>query len=267
MLRKIEDKHLKVGVTVSSIGHVFFFTYMAFNGVFGAERIKPQVIYSVTLEGGKTLGAISQAPKDKKSDIAPPKKVQEPKKTQKEEKKVEKKEEIKKEQVLVPKKEEKKKVEDKPKVDPKKKVETKKNEKTEKPIDLDKRLQQAVQRYTGESTSAGGKGFGAGRLGGEKLGGGVQRPPEFFTYKQILEDYIKTGWRWFDPRAQLSAQVDFELLPDGKVQNISLSSSSGVTEFDESVVRAVNKANPVPPPPESVYEFFRQVRITFVPTD
>ena len=41
----------------------------------GASLSKP-VVYSVSLEGGRKLGGISQAPSKKKSEKAPPKKVQ-----------------------------------------------------------------------------------------------------------------------------------------------------------------------------------------------
>ncbi len=261
----VSDPFLKIGITASAVGHFVVFILLTLGAVLGPGRIEPQVIYSVTLEGGKSLGGMTQAPKKEKSQLAPPKKIQEPKKAAPKKEEV-KKVEPKKEEVKVAPKKEEKKVEPK-KPPPTKKVESKTTQAKESQVDIDKRLQQAVQRYTGESTAAGGTGFGAGRLGGEGMGGGVQRPPEFFTYKTILEDFIKSGWRWYDPAAKLQAQVGFDLGPDGKITNIMLSAGSGVAEFDDSVLRAVQKADPVPAPPESVYEFFKKVRITFVPGD
>lgn len=262
----VSDNFLKIGISASAAGHFIVFLTLALGSVLGPGRIEPQVIYSVTLEGGKTLGGMTQAPKKEKSQLAPPKKIQEPKKATPKKEEVKKKVEPKKEEVKVAPKKEEKKVEPK-KPPPTKKVESKTTQAKESQADIDKRLQQAVQRYTGESTAAGGTGFGAGRLGGEGMGGGVQRPPEFFTYKSILEDFIKSGWRWYDPAAKLQAQVGFDLGPDGKITNIILSASSGIGEYDDSVLRAVSKADPVPAPPESVYEFFKKVRITFVPGD
>jgi len=258
----ITDRYTKVGVATSSFGHLILILALAFNIVLGPGRIKDQIVYSVTLEGGKSLGAISQVPKDKKSVMAPPKKAETPKKTTLQKKKAEDKKKI-------PEKAPEKAKEDKkaiPIKESKAKKEDNKNKKVEeKPVDLDQKLQQAVQRYTGESAAAGGSGFGAGRLGGEQLGGGVVRSPEFFAYKELLENYIKSGWRWYDPNAKLAAQIEFNLSPEGKIEEIKISGSSGVAEFDDSALRAVNKANPVPAPPESVYEFFKNVRITFEP--
>lgn len=271
----VKDKFLRAGITLSTAIHLGVVIALTIGSILGPDRIPPQVVYSVTLEGGKNLGGISQAPKKEKTQMAPPKKIQEPKKSEvavkKEEPKVAikkeiKKPETKKEEVKLKPKEIQKKPEPKKVPPTPKKVEPQKTAaKKESPADLDKRLQQAVQRYTGESASAGGVGFGAGRLGGESMGGGVQRPPEFFRYKSDLEDFLKSGWRWYDPRATLQAQVAFEMKPDGELFNIRLVAGSGVSQYDESVLRAVQKASPVPIPPESVYQFFKEVRITFVP--
>lgn len=268
----VTDPFLKAGLTISTFGHLAVLFFLMVGSLLSADRIAPQVVYSVTLEGGKALGGIAQTAKKEKTQLAPHKKIQEPKKEapKKEEKKVavkkeEKKVEPKKEDVKVKPKEVQKKPEPKATPPPKKSEPKKTETKAESQADIDKRLQQAVQRYTGESTAAGGTGFGAGRVGGESMGGGVQRPPEFFTYKAILEDFLKSGWRWYDPRANLQAQVGFVLKPDGELTDIKLIASSGLSQYDESVLRAVKKASPVPIPPENVYHFFKEVRITFVP--
>jgi Tfp pilus assembly protein FimT len=38
-----------------------------------AKAVTEQTVYSVTLEGGKSLGGISQTPKTSKTELAPPK--------------------------------------------------------------------------------------------------------------------------------------------------------------------------------------------------
>ena len=40
------------------------------------------------------------------------------------------------------------------------------------------------------------------------MGGGLQRPPEFFAYKKLLEGAIKGGWHWNDVNAPLIAPTD-----------------------------------------------------------
>ena len=133
--------------------------------------------------------------------------------------------------------------------------------------DIDNQLNKAMQRYLGESTAAGGEGFGAGRLGGQGMGGGAVRPPEFFTYRALLIQYIKAGWKWPERTSRLIAQVELEIEPTGNIRRFALAQSSGDGQFDESVLRAVEKANPLPPPPKEVYEFFKSVRVTFDPLE
>ncbi len=131
--------------------------------------------------------------------------------------------------------------------------------------EINKRIEQQVRKYTGESTDAGGSGFGSAGGGGQGRGGGITRPPEFFRYQTLLERHIKTGWRWHDTSRPLTARVCFRMAPDGGMREIRVCQSSGDTLFDTSVLRAVEKANPAPPPPESVYNFFSEVRLTFTP--
>jgi colicin import membrane protein len=93
------------------------------------------------------------------------------------------------------------------------------------------------------------------------------RPPEFFVYEKIVRSRIKEAWRWYDTNTTLITQVAFEIDPDGRTTGVRITQSSGNSSFDDSVVRAVIKASPLPPPPESVYQFFKSVRVTFDPRD
>jgi TonB family protein len=242
---------LKSGVIFSVCLHVIFFIIA--NVSFGFGGYKAPVVYSIEIESGSRVGGVSQKSTDPKTKVAPPTAVQKKAET----KKVQEQEKIPTKQA----KEQPKKVEQvkekKPQVKPKE----------PKVDDLDKRLASAVQRYKGASTSAGGIGFGSTGTGGAGMGGGVVRPPEFFTYKDLIEEKIKSGWRWFDTRAALSAQVEFSISPQGKLSAIVIASSSKLLEFDESALRAVAKADPLPPPPTTVYRFFARVRMTFDPRD
>ena len=262
-----------VGVLFSVLSHALALAVLA--GMFAPKwnDFAPAVIYSVTLEGGKSLGGVSQVPKDdKEQSVAPPKKVSgaeeeaqlkaakdaevslaEKRKAEEEKRRLEKKKL----------EEQKKKEEEKKKLEEKKKQEKKPNI-----TDINKRLNAAMQRYSGESTDAGGQGFGSGALGGKKMGGGVVRPPAFFLYRDQLKSHIKQGWRWFDTSAELLAIVEFEIKPDGTLDHINLVQGSGNGPYDESVLRAVYKASPVPPPPAEVYEqFFKSVTMRFDPRE
>jgi colicin import membrane protein len=246
----------------------------------GFGDLPEPVIYSVTVEPGKNLGGKSQLAKDDKpSPIAPVKNVKaESAPEQKEEKREEKPVEEKAvEDAEVSVAEKKPTPKATPKVTPKATPKatpassSKSDAKTKEKSDgdeVDKRLQAAMQRYLGDSTDAGGKGFGAGRVGGSGMGGGEVRPPEFFRYRDLLLSRIKEAWRWYDVNAAFITQIAFELSPDGTARNVRVVRSSGNSTFDESVVRAVMKASPFPPPPVSVYEkYFKSVTTTFDPRE
>ena len=259
-----------VGLIFSVLGHCMLFYTLLFLAVPRIADLGKPVVYSITLEGGKTLGGIAQVPQtDKQAPLAPPKNVSaEPDQAKVE---AEKNKAPEKAEVSIPDKKEP----ETPKVDEKNQAEkkTKEAEKVKEApkqppaADVNRQYQKAMQRYLGESSDGGGKGFGAARLGGSGMGGGVLRPPEFFQYRDLLKNRIKSGWRWYDTTANLTAWVYFELGRDGTITNVSVVQGSGNSEFDESVVRAIYKASPVPPAPENVYQFFEKVRIEFNPSE
>ena len=276
------DDEFRLGLSVSVVAHVALAFVLFFRVLPDFGDMPEPVVYSISIEGGKNLGGMSQVPKDNKpSPIAPMKNVAAETKQEaqpvKEVPKVEpKKEVVEDAEVSV--------AESKPtpkptppKATPKatpaptKKMDAATPSKTTKKSDgdeVDKSYQAAMQRYLGESSYAGGKGFGAARVGGSGMGGGVVRPPEFFTYEKIVRSRIKEAWRWYDSNSSLITVIAFEIESDGVIKNVRLVKSSGDTSYDDSVVRAAVKASPLPPPPPSVYEqYFKSVRITFDPRE
>ena len=133
--------------------------------------------------------------------------------------------------------------------------------------DRDKKLSDTLKRlrnqYEGESADAGGKGFGAAKLGGKGMGGGTLTSLEKLAYNNALKSHVKAGWRWMGGTEELKAQVRVKILPTGQIEDVRIEQSSGNGTFDDSVVRAVYKASPVPPPPADLYEEFKDVRFTF----
>jgi TonB family protein len=272
----------RIGIYSSVTAHVLLAIVVFFGFSWGGDDFPEPIVYSVSIEGGKMLGGKSQVAKDDKpSPISPVKNVtadSSPETEQKPEEKAPEKEIEPAEdaEVSIAEKKATPKPTPAPKVTPKATPKatpppTKADTKTKQKSDgdeVDKRLQAALQRYLGESSDAGGKGFGAGKVGGAGMGGGVVRPPEFFMYEKILRSRIKEAWRWYDTAAPLITQVAFEIEPDGLVKNVRVTKGSGDSSFDESVVRAVLKASPLPPPPEKVYQlYFKSVRITFDPRE
>ena len=262
---------LRQAVLTSLVAHVTLAFFALFGGWLSPGAIQPPVVYSITLEGGKTLGGMQQEEKTKKAAPAPPKKVSSATPKQEEKAVAKEMKSAKDAEVSLA---EKAKATPKPTPKPAAKAtpppkakETPKPKSTPTTADINKKYESAMQRYLGESTDAGGKGFGAGRVGGNAMGGGVVRPPEFFRYKRVIEENIKSGWRWYDTQAALVAQITFRIAADGKLSDVELAASSGNSEFDASALRAVQKVTSLPPPPENVYQYFREVRMTFDPRD
>lgn len=131
------------------------------------------------------------------------------------------------------------------------------------PKNVEKDYQSALQKYLGDSSQAGGNGFGAARLGGDGFGGGEQKPPEFFAYLQTVKDAVRQQWRWYDSRSVLVVEVEMQIAKDGVILAQRIVRGSGNDEYDDSVYRAIKAASPLPPPPASVYRDFQLVRVIF----
>ena len=269
-----------IGVGCSLALHLVF-TALLIGGWGGKPLAATGLVYSVSLESGSVLGGKDQISSKEKQVIAPIKNVA----TAPEKQKIEP-------PVAPPdaevslKEKEKEKIKPVatpvPKITPvvaekisvTKKAEVKKPE-AEKPKvkalqkdDVERDYQKALQRYLGESSDAGGAGFGAAKIGpGRGMGGGQQMPPEFFTYRQLLRSRIRSGWRWFDIKTTLVTRVSFRIGERGEISEVEVVSTSGNREFDSSVLRAIAKANPLPPPPQSVYEQFKYVLMNFDPRE
>jgi TonB family protein len=284
---KAENLYVR-GFVSSLLLHAFFFGGILLKGSF-KPPVNPEIIYSVSIEGGPKLGGISQLDDGKKTNVAPPKRVSKEEKEPVSE--VLKKEEVKvKEAVVTPKPEEKVKenvVKEKEEVvpTPKLKVQptskattppvvstvkpkgTKKpaNTPVTKPPNLDEEYQKAMQKYTGESTAGRGSGFGSGKLGGKGMGGGEVRPQEFFRYRDLLMNTVRSGWRWYGGGGRLIATVSMRISKEGVISNERVIVSSGDRSFDESVLRAIRRADPLPPPPPNVYVDFAETNFVFDP--
>jgi colicin import membrane protein len=180
------------------------------------------------------------------------KKVEEQKKKEKEEEKKKKIEE-----------DQKKKIQEEIK-NKQKEAEAKEKEKK----DRDKRLSDLARQikskqYEGESVNAGGEGFGAARLGGQAGGGGTLAPYAKVAYQNELQEHVKAGWRWMLRTDRLRTLVRVKIEANGNIADVRIEQSSGNSNFDDSVVRAVRKASPVPAPPKEFFNDFSDVRFWF----
>jgi colicin import membrane protein len=101
------------------------------------------------------------------------------------------------------------------------------------------------------------------RVDGGNPGGGYGA--EFLAYTQHIKQRVKEAWIVTERKPGLSAVVRFGVDTTGEVLEVELAESSGDRAFDQTVLRAVRKANPLPPPPEAYREEFltQKVEITF----
>lgn len=107
---------------------------------------------------------------------------------------------------------------------------------------------------------------GSRAVGGSGSGGGPgRRPPAFVGYTVLVQQRVKDSWIVTHQRAGLTAVVQFGIRPNGEIADIELTRSSGNAAFDQSALRAVHHANPLPPPPvEHLHEFLSQkVQVAF----
>lgn len=158
---------------------------------------------------------------------------------------------------------------------PKKTVEKNIEEKTEasdiaSPQDRDRQIAAALERIKAQVQPKGNPEFtegigGAGPVtkGGTvgEGGGGIARGIEFILYTQELQRRVQESWIVAEKQPGLVASVSFKIRSDGDVQELELTQSSGDNVFDQSVVRAIRKAAPFPPPPQSYAQEFATQKI------
>lgn len=102
---------------------------------------------------------------------------------------------------------------------------------------------------------------------GQGTGGGAVRGMEFLVYYNQMLNLIKDRWTWIGKRKDLEVTVGFGVGTDGEIFGLKLLRVSGDVSYDESVVRAVRRVSPLPPPPPSYARDFAEVEVTFRPHD
>lgn len=94
-----------------------------------------------------------------------------------------------------------------------------------------------------------------GAVSGGAVGAG-RVSPETLAYFRELDERIRSKWTvpdlaLSDPRS-LIVQIRITIEMDGKASNVRMEKSSGNSYFDDSVLRAIRKASPLPVPPEQL---------------
>jgi colicin import membrane protein len=113
-----------------------------------------------------------------------------------------------------------------------------------------------------------GEGIGAAARGeGGRGGGGIEKGIEFVEYYDRMLRSIKENWTWIGRKTNLEIIVRFGVRENGEIFGLRVAQPSGDASFDDSVIRAVRKVNPLAPPPEAYRADFRDVELIFRPKD
>lgn len=86
------------------------------------------------------------------------------------------------------------------------------------------------------------------------------------NYYAVIWSRIKGLWTippGLLPRESIETVVHAQILRDGSITNVGLEKRSGNRYFDESALRTVKKANPLPPLPEELREGSLEIGIRF----
>jgi len=241
-------------------------------------------VYTVDLVGGEKIGRNNlgtelvpplapKAPKKTAEEVSPPPVQETKQETKKEKPKPLEKEALPQEKVVL-----KEATKREPKKEPTK--DTKSESKTEESA-LDRvrerLIQSAVERAKSRTEGtqkpskgdviSSGEGEGAAALGPGGRGGGVVKGMEFIIYQNRMLGSIKDNWAWVGQKSNLKVVVHFSIKDSGEITGLKIVQSSGDQSYDESVLRAVKKSSPLPPPPESSRKDFADVELTFRPKD
>jgi TonB family protein len=86
--------------------------------------------------------------------------------------------------------------------------------------------------------------------------GNTRVPPEQLAYFRKLDEKIRSNWTVpalrAEEREKLMVRVRIVIEQDGRVSQVRMEKTSGNPYFDDSVRRAINKASPLPVPPEQL---------------
>ena len=129
----------------------------------------------------------------------------------------------------------------------------------------------AAEKWRAKGASGGGGGLGGTDTSGGPIGtpgygpggGGQVVGLEFLAYQQRVVSTVKAAWVNVVTRPGLVAKVRFQIGANGEVSGVKLEQASGDAAYDASVQRAVQRSNPLPPPPARYVNDFREFVIEF----
>lgn len=83
--------------------------------------------------------------------------------------------------------------------------------------------------------------------------GTTRVPPEHLAYFRLLDEKVRSNWNVpalaVGEKEKLMVQIRIVIEIDGRVSQVRMEKTSGNPYFDDSVLRAIRKASPLPIPP------------------
>jgi len=123
-------------------------------------------------------------------------------------------------------------------------------------------LNEAFSKLQAKVSSGEGQGSGGGPGGG---GQGVGSGGPMALYQMEVEAKIRSNWAYpvaLDKK-QLEAVVVIMVKQDGTILKTRIERRSASPLFDESVLKAIERSNPLPPFPDSYRKSHDEIEITF----
>lgn len=116
------------------------------------------------------------------------------------------------------------------------------------------------------STDAGARGTAQGSIAGSPEGSSAMNALTAMYGEKVVAA-VRREWTLLNDQgvAGLKAIVEVQIRKNGEIIGIQVVKASGNSMFDESAVRAVRKAAPLPPVPEAILQSTTKLILTFLP--
>ena len=119
---------------------------------------------------------------------------------------------------------------------------------------------------TGTGAGEGGSGGGGGVSGSGIGGGGQPVNIRFRAYFDLVWSRIRSSWTLPDGVAtqdKLLTVVGIRIDPDGNITEYRIEKGSGNAYYDQSAIRAIRKASPLPPLPDDLGKEPLEIGVNF----
>lgn len=142
------------------------------------------------------------------------------------------------------------------------KIEKKVQSDTKERTHIDKAISKLEDKVAGEGQE--GEGEATGRPGspGGTIGNGIH----LRMYQMEVEIWIKSNWAYpvaLQRPKNLEAIVVLRVKRDGSITRTDFKKRSSDTIFDQSVTKAIERSDPLPPLPEGYVKSYEELEITF----